>query len=114
MPVPGHADSLIQDTELGEQAFGQKEEPKKATSKESCDANPNTDEFAKEPPSRKKALTPPWIPKKDMHQTWQDFAFQNFSQEGFQTLRHRIVKIDESERTPSKTTLRTADARIRG
>lgn len=102
--VPDHVVSLAQDRELGEQAFSQKEEAKKAASKGSYDANTDTDEIAKESPSRKRALTPPWIPELDLHQTWPGFEYKNISKEGFRALRRRTVKIDDSEETPSRTT----------
>lgn len=113
-PVPVHAALIVQDTELGEQASSQKKEPKKAASKESYNADSNTqleiavtDESAEESPSIKRALTPPYIPEKGLHQTWPAFGFKGVSKEGARALRTRTVKISDSEEAPSKTTLMT-------
>ena len=60
-------------------------------------------------PSRKRALTPPYIPEKGPHQTWPDFGFKNVSEEGARALRHRIVKIDDTEVMPR----RSKDSRVK-
>lgn len=102
---------IAQDAKPGERAASQKEEPKKAASEESYDVDPNTrpegavtDESGEETPSRKRALTPPYIPEKGLHQTWPAFGFKIVSKEGARALRNRAVKIDDSEESTSKTT----------
>ena len=52
-------------------------------------------------PSRKRALTPPYIPEKGLHQTWPGFKFENVSEEGSRALRKRSKKIYDSEETAS-------------
>ena len=99
--VPSHAAPIGQDTELGEQVSSQNEGTKKAACNKSHDANPNTqlegpvtNKSVKESPSRKRALTPPYIPEMGLHQTWPAFGFKSVSKEGARALRHRTVKID--------------------
>lgn len=102
---------IAQDAKPGERAASQKEVPKKAASEESYDVDPKTrpegavtDESGEETPSRKRALTPPYIPEKGLHQTWPAFGFKIVSKEGARALRNRAVKIDDSEESTSKTT----------
>ena len=101
----------MQNTKVSGQVLDQEEQPKEAASKESCDADPNTqleraatNESAEESPSRKRALTPPYIPEKGLHQTWPAFGFKSVSKEGARALRYRTVKFDSVEEYPSKTT----------
>ena len=96
--VPYHPAPVALDTQLGEQASSQKDEPKRAATKES----------AEEPTPHKRALTPPYIPEKGPHQTWPAFGFESVSKEGARALRYQTVKIDDSEEAPSKTTSMTA------
>lgn len=106
-PGPSHPVPIAQDTKLGEGASGQKEGPKKVASKGFHNAEPSTqlvgsitDESTKESPSRKRALTPPYIPEKGLHQTRPAFGYKNVSQEGARALRSHALKIDNSEQTP--------------
>ena len=92
--VPYHLAPVIFDTQLAEQASSQTHESKRATSKESTE----------EPTPRKRALTPSYIPEKSPHQTWPAFGFKSVSKEGARVLKHRTVRIDDSEEAPSKTT----------
>ena len=41
------------------------------------------------PQFRKRALTPPYIPEKGLHQTWPGFGFGNVSNEGARASRKR-------------------------
>ena len=91
---PYHLAPVTFDTQLGEQASSQKDESKEAATKESTE----------EPTPRKRALTPSYIPRKGPHQTWPAFGFKSVSEEGARVLRHRTVKIDDSEEAQSKTT----------
>ena len=117
-PVPDHAAPTVQGTKLGEQASRQKEEPKKASGMESYNADPKTqlevlftdnskNGSTEESPSKKRALTPPYIPAKGLHQTWPDFGFESVSKEGARALRNRTVEINDFEEWPSKDTLMT-------
>ena len=92
--VPYHLAPVVFETQLGEQASGQTDEPERAASKEPTE----------EPTPRRRALTPSYIPEKGPHQTWPAFGFKSVSKEGALVLRHRTVKIDDSEEAPSKTT----------
>ena len=62
---------------------------------------------AEESPSKKRALTPPYIPEKGLHQTWPDFGFKSVSKEGARALRNRTVEINDFEEWPSRNTLMT-------
>ncbi|KAM0804943.1 hypothetical protein BDR22DRAFT_474766 [Usnea florida] len=95
--VPYHLAPVALDTPLGERAPSQKDESKRAATKESNEEQTPT----------KRALTPSYIPEEGAHQTWPAFGFTSVSKEGARVLRHRTIKID-SEGAPSKTTSMTA------
>ena len=95
--VPYYLAPVALDTQLGEQAPSQKDESKRAATKESNEEQTPT----------KRALTPSYIPEKGPHQTWPAFGFMSVSKEGARVLRHRTIKIN-SEEAPPKTTPLTA------
>ena len=100
-----------ENTKLAEQAFSQKNEAKKVAYNKSHDAESDTqleasitDESTEESPSEKRALTPPYIPEKGLHQTWPAFGFKSVSLDGARALRGRAVQIDDYDKKSSKTT----------
>lgn len=109
---------VAQDTDLFDRATGQKEEPKKAVSKESFNAGTNVQlgetekkESMAVVPRRKRALTPPFISGEGILQTWPGFGFQNVSEEGVRALRKRGGKMEHPERP---RTIRSRSKGLRG
>ena len=87
---------VAQDTELHERASGQKENSNQAVNKGSYDLDPKTqlegpvDTVPTQvSPFRKRALTPPYIPEKGLHQTWPGFGFGDVNIEEARALRKR-------------------------